>query len=262
MTTRILLRAAVLAVLLAAPAAARAAVPLRWAPADTTVAAGAAGRLTVVVDDTLSIRTIDVTVAYDTTVVRSLGGAAGTLFTAGGLQLFRGFEEPEPGTWHGYCVIMGSGDDVTGPGELFTWDFAGVVDGVSPIATVTVYLSNVDGDWYPDVTLEGTTVTVGDGLSTVPAAPRAGALRLAPNPFNPRTVVGADLPAAGPVRLTVHDLRGGLVAVLWDGAAGEGTFARAWDGRDRRGRALPGGTYLFRLETPGAVLGTKGLLLK
>lgn len=258
----ILKTTAVLVVLLAAAAAARAAVPLHFSPADTTLPAALTGRLSVMIDDTVTIRTIDITVAYDTTVVRSLGGGAGLLFTASGHQLFRGFEEPEPGVWHGYCIVMGSGLFVAGPGELYWWDFEGVADGTTPIDVISVYLSDVAGDWYPEVGLLPTTVTIGSGPSGVPAVPGDQGLRLSPNPFNPRTTVGGELPQAAPVRLTVHDTRGRLVAVLHDGLLDAGPFALAWDGRDRAGHAAPGGVYLFRLDDGTRARGAKGLLLK
>lgn len=258
----ILKTAAVLVALLAAAAAARAAVPLHFSPADTTLPAATTGRLAVMIEDTVTIRTIDVTVSYDTTVVRSLGGGAGLLYTASGYQLFRGFEEPEPGVWHGYCIVMGSGLSVAGPGELYWWDFEGVADGQTAITAVSVYLSDVEGLWYPEITLSPTTITIGAGQSTVPAAPGPQGLRLVPNPFNPRTTVGGELPAAAPVRLTVHDARGRLVAVLHDGLLDAGSFALAWDGRDLAGRAAPGGVYLFRLDDGRAVHGAKGLLVK
>ncbi len=252
----------VLGVLLLGATTAAAGVPLRFSPADTTVPPAVSGRLSVLIENSVTIRTIDITVSYDTTFVRSLGGGAGRLYTQSGYQLFRGFEEPEPGVWHGYCIVMGSGLSVAGPGELYWWDFEGVADGTTAITAISVYLSDVAGDWYPAVDLSPTTLTIGDPLSDVPPAPSLQGLRLAPNPFNPRTAVAGELEAAAPARLTVHDPRGRLVAVLHDGPLAAGSFALSWDGRDVAGRAAPGGVYLFRLETATGTAGTKGLLLK
>ncbi|HPF70111.1 MAG TPA: hypothetical protein PLQ13_05515, partial [Candidatus Krumholzibacteria bacterium] len=105
----------VLAALLAASAAQ--AVTLRFAPQDTVIAVGETGRLSVMIDEPITIRTIDVTVAFDTTYVTSLGGGAGTLYTTSGYQLFRGFEMLEPGVWHGYSIVLGAGLSLVGPGE-------------------------------------------------------------------------------------------------------------------------------------------------
>ena len=235
---------------------------LRFTPADQTVLPGSTGRLSVALDTPLTVRTIDITVTYDPTIVRSLGGTNGLLFLDSGHQLFSGFEEPEPGVWHGYCIVLGSGLSVQGYGELYRWEFEGLVEGVSPITGVTVDLSDVTGDWYPDVSIDPTTITVGSPPSSVPPATGVLDLNLAPNPFNPRTIVAGELAVAAPVRLTVHDARGRLVAVLHDGPRQAGAFTFAWDGRDRRGRAAPGGLYLFRLQTDTAVQQLKGVLLK
>ena len=85
------------------------------------------------------------------------------------------------------------------------------------------------------------------GVGDVAAAP--GSLDVAPNPFNPRTEIAFSLPAAGPARLEVYDIRGRLVRVLSDGALPAGQQRVAWDGLDDSGQAVSSGTYLLRLET-------------
>ena len=70
-----------------------------------------------------------------------------------------------------------------------------------------------------------------------------------PNPFNPTTTVGFVVPAAGPVRLSLHDARGRLVRVLVDQTFGAGSHEVRWDGRDAGGRMMASGVYLARLET-------------
>ncbi len=261
--TKTRLEAALALACLLAAAAPVAAVTLRLAPADTTVAVGARARLSVILDEAITVRTIDVTVRWDTTLVASPAAGAGALFTTSGHQLFKGYDSPEPGTWHGYCIVLGAEDWVTGPGELFWFDFDGLADGVAAVATVSVYLSDALGDWYPTVEMGGTTIIVGEGgLSAVPAPPATRALRLAPNPFNPRTLLRGEMAAPGRARVTVHDLRGRLVAVMHDGLLETGPFTLAWDGRDRTGQAAPGGVYLFRLESAGDAATTRGVLLK
>jgi hypothetical protein len=94
-------------------------------------------------------------------------------------------------------------------------------------------------------------------LAISDAGPPAAPVQLAqnaPNPFNPLTTIAFDLPAPAPVRLQVFDLQGRLVATLVDGPRQAGRSAIRWDGRDRRGGAVAGGIYLYRLETPDAVL--------
>ncbi len=238
-------------------------VHLSYSPTDTTITPGDQGRLSILIADTLEVRTIDVTVTYDTTVVRSVAGAAGKLYTDSGIFTYQGFEEDSLGTWHGYAVLMGAGLFVLGPGELYTWDFEALAEGVTPITTVSVYVATTDGSWFEEVTLPGTTITVHDPLSAVdgPPGPPAAPM-LYPNPFNPRTIVRFDLDRDGPVHLDVFDIRGRLVATLRDGWTCAGPVSAPWDGRDRDGRSVPGGVYLFRLRTDHGATSTRGVLLK
>jgi len=83
-----------------------------------------------------------------------------------------------------------------------------------------------------------------------------------PNPFNPRTTVRFDLPAAAAVRLTVFDLAGRAVRVLVDDALPAGSHEAVWDGRDAAGRETSSGTYLARLEAGGKVEVTRMVLLR
>ncbi|MFH1679449.1 MAG: T9SS type A sorting domain-containing protein [Candidatus Eisenbacteria bacterium] len=78
-----------------------------------------------------------------------------------------------------------------------------------------------------------------------------GALGLpAPNPFRSRTTVRFHVAASAEnARLDIFDISGRKVRTLFDGgAAGR---AATWDGKDDRGRDLPSGLYLMRLETGG-----------
>ncbi len=79
--------------------------------------------------------------------------------------------------------------------------------------------------------------------------PATAAVRARPNPFNPRTVVGFDLPRPGHAELTVYDLRGRCVRELWRGEQAAGRHDVVWDGADAAGRAQPSGVYLVRLRT-------------
>lgn len=80
----------------------------------------------------------------------------------------------------------------------------------------------------------------------VPA--RTALLGAVPNPFNPATKVAFELDAAGPVRLTVYDTAGRLVATLLDGSRVAGRHEVIWDGRDAAGRMSAAGVYLYRFE--------------
>ncbi|HTX18267.1 MAG TPA: VWA domain-containing protein, partial [Bacteroidota bacterium] len=68
-------------------------------------------------------------------------------------------------------------------------------------------------------------------------------LRCYPNPFNPTTVLSAQWPEAGEVRLQVYDLLGQEVATLANGRYPAGRHTFTFDAR-----GLGSGTYFVRLE--------------
>ncbi len=260
---KLVLLAATIAMMVAGSALAE--VNLRWSPGDTiTLAPGDTSRLSIHIDDVINFRTIEVTVQYDTTVITSLGGDSGALYANSGYFVFDGFEE-EPGSWHAYAVIMGAGEYLTGPGELLYWDFKGLAEGQSPITSVQVVLYDEVSPpvQIPDVMLDNATVIVHDPLSATMDTPAAnGFLQVAPNPFNPRARISFDLARDSFARLSVFDMRGRQVAVLYDGLATTGALAVDWNGTDDAGRTQPGGVYLFQLETNAGIARAKGILVK
>jgi len=94
----------------------------------------------------------------------------------------------------------------------------------------------------------------------LPAVADAGLLAW-PNPFNPRTTLALRLDAGGPVRLTIHDLRGRLVRTLVDGVRPAGPLTTTWDGRDAAGHRAAAGVYVARARVGGQVRSAKLTLL-
>jgi len=101
----------------------------------------------------------------------------------------------------------------------------------------------------------GGETAVGDDA---PARPRL--LSNYPNPFNPQTVVPCEIPRDGPIRLTVHDLAGRLVAVLVDAPVAAGRHEFVWRGLATDGDAVPSGVYHVRL-CAGAAVDTRQVTL-
>ncbi len=81
-----------------------------------------------------------------------------------------------------------------------------------------------------------------------------------PNPFNPATTIGFNLPEAQAVSLTVYSLDGRLVTTLVNEAMPAGQHESIWMGRDDSGRRVAAGTYLYRLQA-GTFSETKRMLL-
>lgn len=79
-------------------------------------------------------------------------------------------------------------------------------------------------------------------------------LTAAPNPFNPQVEIRAEMADSGRARLSVCDVRGREVRILFDGVLQPGESRWRWDGCDAAGRASASGVYLLRLETDQRVL--------
>ena len=94
----------------------------------------------------------------------------------------------------------------------------------------------------------------------LPAA--ALAARAAPNPFNPTTTLHVQLPASGPVRLTLYNVTGQVVLTLVDTALEAGYHTFYWDGRDQHGHSVTSGVYLYRLSAGKHVLVGKMALIR
>jgi hypothetical protein len=128
--------------------------------------------------------------------------------------------------------------------------------GTNPLSMA---LGDMDRDGLLDVLSINTDNTVAinlRGAGTITAvetsspAPRSARLHQNfPNPFNPSTTIRFTLPEKGRARLTVHDVRGRLVAVLADRELPRGEHSVPWHGTDAGGRAVSSGVYFYRLVT-------------
>lgn len=96
--------------------------------------------------------------------------------------------------------------------------------------------------------------TVGTTAAPVAAAsPAAFALRPAqPNPFRAATHISLELPAAGKVRVRIHDAAGRLVRSFPEAVLEAGIHALTWDGRDGTGRHASPGVYFLTLDGPAS----------
>ncbi|HXV12573.1 MAG TPA: FlgD immunoglobulin-like domain containing protein, partial [Candidatus Krumholzibacteria bacterium] len=86
-----------------------------------------------------------------------------------------------------------------------------------------------------------------------------------PNPFNPRTTIPYQGPAAARperVRLVVLDVSGRVVRTLVDEDQSSGAFRVNWDGKDDRGARVSSGVYFYLLEVGEKRRARKMVLLK
>jgi hypothetical protein len=83
-----------------------------------------------------------------------------------------------------------------------------------------------------------------------------------PNPFNGSTMLNLALSESGAARLEIIDVRGVKIRTLMDGFFTAGRHSLSWDGQDDRGRPVPSGTYIIRLNQGSRSHRIKVLLLK
>lgn len=170
-----------------------------------------------------------------------LASFEGNLVAGGELTAAGGQPVNNLAVWDGACWHpLGSGTDGAVRGlavhdsQLFIGGFFHLAGG-TPAANITRWAGPVDGVFLPEELEVPTT--------------RPVIVISAPNPFNPGTRITYRVPQAMQVKITIHDLRGRLIAVLLERQVAGGEHEICWDGRDRHGQPAPGGAYLVKLTT-------------
>lgn len=183
--------------------------------------------------------------------VTSFGAAlAGKLvrleWTVGHADGLRGFNIYRAATGEGDFRLVGT-QRVSGGGEFAYHD-----DDVLPGTTYRYRLGAVDRD--------------GEFLSptrtvTTPEWPTE--LRQNhPNPFNPTTTISFYLSQASPVRVSIYDVNGRLVATVLDEVLPPGNHEAQWQGLNNRREPAASGVYFYRLAAGRERLTRKMTLVK
>jgi len=83
-----------------------------------------------------------------------------------------------------------------------------------------------------------------------------------PNPFNGQTEIAFDLPTAGPVNITVHNLLGQQVATILNETRVAGHHTLNWNARSDQGQELTTGLYFLRVNMGGRDFVSKMILAR
>jgi hypothetical protein len=83
-----------------------------------------------------------------------------------------------------------------------------------------------------------------------------------PNPVASTCGIDYSIASEGSCELTVYDVSGRLVKVLFTGPAEPGRHQAVWDGCDRAGRPVAGGIYFVRLKTASSQASAKVVVLR
>jgi len=83
-----------------------------------------------------------------------------------------------------------------------------------------------------------------------------------PNPFNPKTTIGFQIPKQGKVVLRIYDVLGRSVRNLIHAEFPAGRHTVTWDGRDDSGKNVASGVYIYRLEAGNKSMSNKMILIR
>ncbi len=73
-----------------------------------------------------------------------------------------------------------------------------------------------------------------------------------PNPFNPHTTIGFNLPERGLVQIRIYNILGKLISTLLDDHKNSGLHFVKWDGTNVRGVQAASGTYIYNMRVKTA----------
>lgn len=151
-------------------------------------------------------------------------------------------------------ALLCAGQNVTGPGTLYTLDFlARDVDGFGDVTVSAARFADAGVEVLPIVT-GFARVAVGTFVA-VPGAGDAGLLPPAhPNPFRSSTRLELTVARAGALRAEVFTVAGQRVRRLVDRSVSAGErVGVVWDGADDAGAPVTPGTYFLRVTEPERV---------
>ncbi len=172
-------------------------------------------------------------------------------------------------------TLLGQGHHLSKPGELtvLLYNQTSVTTGVQPGEAIVANLPFAIGD---PTRVRVTNVVIADmnnealenveveiSLFGAPELPTEFALEQNyPNPFNPTTNIRFSVPELANVRISIFNMLGQEVRTLFADQVDRGTRVIEWNGKDNSGRAVPTGTYIYRMTADGFSKSNKMLLLK
>ncbi len=69
------------------------------------------------------------------------------------------------------------------------------------------------------------------------------------NPFNPETKIRYEIPGESYVSLKVYNVMGNEMKTLVSSRKPAGSYIVVWDGKDKNGRTVSSGAYIYRIQT-------------
>jgi hypothetical protein len=196
----------------------------------------------------LSVLGMEIRINFVSSVVHLDSITPGSWVTSSGYNYFFYDHSPSgPGFQAHFALAMLDGL-LNGSGTVAVMHFTVLDVGVSPLNFMDV---DVRGQFNDNL---GFTGTLGNLIliselppSAVDEQPALFRLENYPNPFNPMTMIGFNLPEAARVDLTIFTLEGRRITTLLDEEQSAGYHTVVWNGRGDDGMQVATGTYLCRI---------------
>ena len=83
-----------------------------------------------------------------------------------------------------------------------------------------------------------------------------------PNPFNPSTTIKYDLKDDSYVNVAIYNVAGELVKTLFNGPQNKGNNSLIWNAKNNENESVPGGLYIYSVNTENNIYSKKMMLLK
>jgi hypothetical protein len=71
-----------------------------------------------------------------------------------------------------------------------------------------------------------------------------------PNPFSSVTTIKYFLPQSTELKVTVYNIKGNTIRILYEGHLNAGSYSIQWDGLNDKGQAVGSGIYFYQIKTP------------
>jgi|GEM_PF-5183152 len=121
----------------------------------------------------------------------------------------------------------------------------------------------VRGYGYEDILIGKYSRTPPSGTVSVPTfLPTFNLSTNYPNPFNASTTFQITSQQTAHLQISIFNIRGEIVRILYSDELQPGTYTFQWDGRTEDGHVLPSSTYFLQAKTKSKTINKKLLLLK
>ncbi len=157
-------------------------------------------------------------------------------------------------------VLYGVGDGTFGQDSAFALTVTPAALAVGDFSSTGRQEILVGADGQGLALFLGNSPTTGVPGGAAPAVTRLFPAR--PNPANPLTEISFDLAGSARARLRIFNVEGALVRTLLDRALPAGRHHATWDGKERSGRAVASGLYVYRLDAGSFAASGKVTILR